>query len=422
MNDSTPTPIGPPASPVSQRHRRTRRAAVVNFSVCWLMCVALVMVGCHPGGSAVSKANDLEDRAYSTPEQTAMAAAQEIVKIQQKFTNPHIVDQKVFKKFREDYYADRFALSMCQNYMTIGECNAQIGAWEAAQDAYQKAIEAADKWVGYHIQYVTNTTPEIYRTVRAYFRAKKIETVAYLRLREIARAQGQTALAAVYDIKSRYAKLYLDSAVSLGEANAVVNYETQSYIADDDSFLTDMETAFKILIILVLLVVAAATARRLMSAAGAILLAIHAFGAIIAHHNNMHANIHLRQLALGIGGISRFVQRVKDMPELQNIPSFEEFRAAVERTQAAAAANDDTAAAEAFLESYAALNTVEDELLTLQAKYQDENPTNNPAGVAAPPDDAPADRLSGNDPNAEPEELKDDEKDNDPDDDPDEGN
>ncbi|MGE0433936.1 MAG: hypothetical protein AB7K09_11315 [Planctomycetota bacterium] len=402
-----------PVIPGSQRQRRALRRAIYNLAICAILCGSLVTAGCHPAGGTVSTANYLGDLAYSAPEQAAQRAAAEIVKIQKMFTNPRIVDEKVFKKFRGDYYADRFALSMCQNYMTIGECNAQIGAWEAAEDAYLKSIEAANKWVGYHIQYVTNTTPEVFRTVKAYFRGKKIETVAYLKLREIARQTGNSALATVYDIKSRYAKLYLDSAISLGEADAVVNYERQSYVADDDAFLTDMETAFKILVILVLLVVAASTARRLMGTAAAILLSIHAFGAIIAHHNNMRASIRLRQLALGIGGISNFVNRVGTIPELQNIPSFEEFKASIARSVEAAEAGDDTAAAEAFLDSYGQLNTVETELLQLQAKYREENPPSGPAGVAAPPDDAPADMLSGNDPDAKPEGLEEDkDKDN----------
>ena len=47
--------------------------------------------------------------------------------------------------------------------------------------------------------------------------------------------------------------------------------------------------------------------------------------------------------------IDAAINELQTMPELQNIPSFEEFRAAVERSNAAVAANDDTAAAEAFL-------------------------------------------------------------------------
>ncbi len=360
---------------------RPLSSAAVKLLVAILAALAIPVAGCNPGGGVIEEANQLSDQVYDNPEPVAMKAVQKITDIQPKFTKPWVIENDVFNKIREDFYADRFSLSMCQHYMTIGEANVQMGYYDAAEAAYQGAIECAAKWVGYHIQFVTNATPQIYRTVKAFFRAKKIEVVAYFKLRELAGLQGNRALAAVYDLKSRYAKLYLDSMVALEEETGVTTWETNSYVQDDDEFLTDVETVGKILVIVVVAIVASNSTRSLLGKVFLAALATDAIGAVLAHHNRMKTAIKFNTLALGLGGIKAAADRIASLPDVSNIPSFADFRASVEKAKAAAEAGDDTAAAEAFIDSYKKLNDIEAELLALKAQNSGNA---EPSGLSAP--------------------------------------
>ena len=394
--DATASPLPPEVS----ESRPPALLALGHFALAIAVFVGslpgLTACGGHPHRGSADRANEIAEIAYESPQEAAERAAAEIERLLERLDDWRVARvgdvedeeteaERRVEKHRRDYYRDRHTMALCQNYLTLGRANAELGANEEAQRAFQHAIDAANKYVGEHIQLVMDSEPEVFRTIKAYFRSKKVEMTAYVQLRQLAYRAGNEALASVYDIKARYAKMYLDSLLAVEEMKTVTDWEAESAKQDDSRFLGHFWLGFSIVAVVGLVVLAGALlidgedgVMSVIGVAAAVVVAIGALALLFEVHRGAQESIDATALE-GLGDLHAFIDRVQDIPELAALPSFEEFRRSVEETQRLADEGDSVGAARAFLDSYVHLSDAEQELERLRDRYASET-----SGTTAP--------------------------------------